>query len=255
MNILFFFYGTRICKDTDGNLYSSGNFPKEVWERYLSISDRLTCAMRLSPEILDPKTAENTKHRIDTERIHMILLPDKNTSLRTYLSKKLNRDLYLKLEDAVQNCDAAILRSSNSILIRLLQKYQKPYLIEVVGCTLNALWNHGFYGKLLALPSFLSSRKEIKRAPWVLYVTNKFLQRRYPSNGRCISCSDVLIRKQSDEIFEHRLQRIDTRNKSFIIGTLAAVDVAYKGQQYVIRALAKLKREKKINIKYQLVGG
>jgi hypothetical protein len=38
-----------------------------------------------------------------------------------------------------------------------------------------------------------STRKAVINAPYVLYVTNEFLQRRYPANGRHIGCSDVSL--------------------------------------------------------------
>ena len=45
------------------------------------------------------------------------------------------------------------------------------------------------------------------------------------------------------------------KNCKVVIGTTAAVDVRYKGQQYIIQALGELKKQGITNYEYQLVGG
>ena len=83
----------------------------------------------------------------------------------------------------------------------------------------------------------------------MIYVTNKFLQKRYPTYGEQISCSDVKtdIRKES------KSKSIDLDRKKLIFGTIGALDIKYKGQEYVIKAIAYLKRQG-YDIEYQLVG-
>ncbi|MGC8956162.1 MAG: glycosyltransferase, partial [Fervidobacterium sp.] len=51
-----------------------------------------------------------------------------------------------------------------------------------------------------------------------------------------------------------RLKNLDL-NKKVIIGTIAAVDVKFKGQEHVIKAISLLKKQGIKNIEYQLVGG
>jgi glycosyltransferase involved in cell wall biosynthesis len=57
-----------------------------------------------------------------------------------------------------------------------------------------------------------------------------------------------------DRVLGNRLAKIGRSPEKLIIGTTAAVDVRYKGQQYVIEALGHLKNEGITNIEYQLVG-
>ena len=117
------------------------------------------------------------------------------------------------------------------------------------------MWNHSFLGKLVALPYFLLQKKAVKDAPYVLYVTNEFLQRRYPTRGIQTGITDTVLPASSDEdILRKRLERISTNRDILILGTCAAVNVAYKGQKYVIEALAKLKKQGFTNYKYQMVG-
>ncbi len=119
----------------------------------------------------------------------------------------------------------------------------------------DSLWNYSALGKILAPYSFIMTRDVIKNAKYVIYVTNEFLQRRYPTLGESVGCSDVELQEINEEILEKRIKRIkkDKENNKIILGTLGAIDVKYKGQEYVIRAIAKLKKEG-YNYEYQLVG-
>ena len=58
----------------------------------------------------------------------------------------------------------------------------------------------------------------------------------------------------SEADLEKRLIQIENRQSKIVLGTCATVDVVYKGQQDVIKAIANLKKIG-FNIEYQLVGG
>ncbi|HHX68701.1 MAG TPA: glycosyltransferase [Gallicola sp.] len=129
----------------------------------------------------------------------------------------------------------------------------------MVGCPWDSLWNHSLKGKLAAPFMMRSTKKLLREAPYVIYVTNSFLQKRYPTKGKHTNCSNVTLPKMDDAVLVKRLERVkDSKNNPYseiILGTTAAVDVRYKGQQYVIEALGRLKEEGNANFKYQLVGG
>ena len=67
----------------------------------------------------------------------------------------------------------------------------------------------------------------------------------------------MVLKEFDDNVLMNRLNKINTmkNNNKIVLGTIAAVDVRYKGQQYVIRALGKLKKQGITNYEYQLVGG
>ena len=127
----------------------------------------------------------------------------------------------------------------------------------VVSCAWDAYWNHGWLGKILAPYKFLRARYTIKNSDYVLYVSNKFLQNRYPTNAKYqCGCSNVKIDKLDDCILENRLDFLNKWNsKELKIATTGAVDVRYKGHEYVLRALYELKQKGKTNIHYYLLGG
>ena len=97
------------------------------------------------------------------------------------------------------------------------------------------------------------ARKIIRNADYAAYVTEKFLQSRYPSNGKCLACSDVEIPEPNQKILLERLEKIDQSGDEIILGTIGFVHIRWKGQQDVIRAMKNLK-DKGYKIKYQLVG-
>ena len=125
----------------------------------------------------------------------------------------------------------------------------------MVGCTFDAYWNMGIIGKVIAPISYLVTRHYNKHSLATIYVTNKYLQDRYPTKGLTYSMSDVIICEHSNEILNKRINKINSRieNGKIRIGTIGSLDVKYKGQQYIIRAISYL-RKKGYNIEYQLVG-
>ncbi|MBP5507323.1 MAG: glycosyltransferase family 4 protein, partial [Prevotella sp.] len=82
------------------------------------------------------------------------------------------------------------------------------------------------------------------------------LQRRYPTSGKWIACSNVDISTGQSGVLEKRLENIKERQatgRRLLIGTAAAIDVPYKGQEYVIRAVAQLKSIG-IDMEYHMIG-
>ena len=137
------------------------------------------------------------------------------------------------------------------------QKHNKPYMIEVVSCIWDSLLNHSIKGKILALPTMIMMKNAIKNSPFTLYVTERFLQEKYPSNGFEVGVSDVIIRPTSEEERKKRFIKIQNMNfkNKIKLGTAAAVDVKYKGQEFVIKAIELLKKEGIDDIEYHLAGG
>lgn len=225
-------------RQIDENMYSSGGLPNNVLARYVSAFGELTVVARIEVET----TADTRYSKID--------LPIRFVDYRT-LSKNLLREM-------VSSADCIIARVPSGIGYRAIceaKRQHKPYLVEVVGCAWDALWNHSWQGKLLALPSFLRMRRAVRNAPYAIYVTKEFLQKRYPCNGKTEYCSDVAISMTDKAVPDNRAAKIRALGDKVILGTAAALNVRYKGQQYVIKALAKLKQQGHSNYEYQLIGG
>lgn len=162
------------------------------------------------------------------------------------------------IKNAIENSDYIICRLPSilgNIAVKYAKKYNKKYLIELVGCPWDALWNHSFLGKLVAPYMYLKTKSIIKKAKYVVYVSEEFLQKRYPTKGRTIGCSDVIIKSLDKEKLNSRITKIENLNSmSLTIGTIGPVDIKYKGQKYVIKAISELNKLG-YNFKCQLVGG
>lgn len=142
--------------------------------------------------------------------------------------------------------------------LKIAHKHGKKFMSYLVACTWDSLWNHSWKGKCVAIPFTLSTKRALKNSDYALYVTEKFLQSRYPTRGLSVGCSDVKIPHLDDSILRNRIEYINksvSDNGVLNIVTVAAVDVRYKGQKYVIKALAKLKRIGIDKLHYFLIGG
>ena len=253
MKLLFFFDSERIYIDKYGNYYASGNFPIDVWNRYLNISDHLYVIMREGQSDITDSNILNRRECIDRTKINIHLVKDVFGSINDYLNNSLRKYNEKIVDSVIKKSDFVIIRGANRNVVRKCIQYQKPYMIEVVGSAWDALWNHGWKGKVLALPTEIVAKRVVKNAPWVLYVTNKFLQNKYPTRGKNIGVSDVSIEENAKEILKKRINYIEQRKGVITLGTAAAVNVQYKGQEYVIRALGELKKKGCI-VYYELVG-
>jgi len=221
--------------------YSLGGLSDEVLERYTKYADKVEVIAR----VIEQK-------QLDENNIYSKITNPK-VEIKDY--RKLSRR---QLKEEISSADRIIARlpcGISTIGIKIARKLNKEYLVEVVGCAWDAYWNHSLKGKIIAFWMFITMRRAVKNAPKVLYVSNEFLQKRYPTKGKQIACSDVVFPELEESVLEKREKRIrDTKNNNkIIIGTIGAVNVKYKGQEYVIKAIKDLKN-KGYDIEYQVVG-
>ena len=198
-----------------------------------------------------PEVDESTAEFVFTE---------KENKLSSLCATKRRNDKIFKKLIARKDIDMLVCHvpSENSLhAIKYAKKCGKPYLEVVVGCAWDSLWNYDWRGKCLAIQAFLSLRRTVKNATHALYVTEHFLQNRYPTKGKTEHASNVCIEKMPDNVLKKRLEKISgyTDKCRLDIATVAAVNVRYKGQEYVIRAIAKLNKQMGYNYHYYLVGG
>lgn len=255
---LVFVYEDKIAQDAEGNYYVGSAFSQAVFERYLRHFDSITLLMRRAK--VDPHDERTLArwNRIDTARINVVLLPDLWDGFSSFLSIKKQREFKRIVEENIRPERAVVIRAPSSagyIAAKKCRKMGKPYLAEAVGCPWDSLTNHSLKGKVMAPAAWLKMRYCMKHAGHALYVTSEFLQRRYPSGGKRAAISDVQLGASDDTVLLRRLDKIRAHEGKTLVGTAAAVNVAFKGQRYVIEALAKLKAEGRSDFEYHLVGG
>ena len=254
MNLLYISKHGYI-KDSDGNVFPVGMMGSDYFEKYLPYFDAVTVIgyVREATEANLRKTVGNPIR--DTERIKFRLAPCGSSRLATSFT---NKEIKKLIKDCITDADAVVCKSATGTKLasHYARKYKKPYMIEVVGCAWDAMWNHSIVGKLLAPIEWFRLKRLAKKAPYVCYVTSEFLQRRYPTKGKSAGISDVQLKAVDDCVLENRLNRLNRQTGEKIkIGTAGAVHVAYKGQRYVIEAIAKLKEEGNTEFEYHLAGG
>lgn len=230
------------------NHYYSINFDENLWnKRYLKFFDEIV-VIGYEEEVIENPEGKYVQSDIDKVKFKCIPIKKKTDRVLKY------KENIMFIEDAINDCDAVILRSWWGVSV--CRKLNKTYMIEVVNCMWSSLWNHSVLGKLVALPYMLLQKKAVKNAPYVLYVTKNFLQRRYPTKGKRCGISDVVINGEiQGDIIQRKLEKYENKdNSKTIIGTAAAVNVAYKGQKYVIEALSILKKRNIDNFEYHMAG-
>lgn len=245
---LTFVHDGPLFYDKDGNYYEFAYH--ELLERYSYLADDISFMMRTKPISGDRKFTPVPK------AVKVISVPNFK-SPKTYFN--LKKEAEKIVEQQIKKSDIVVLRSQSSIAqlsLPYIHKYNKPYIIESVGCSWDSYWNHGLLGKIVAPYMYIKTKKAIGEARYVYYVTTKFLQKRYPTKGKTICCSNVVLDKLDEHTLEKRQKKIETFNpkRKLILGTAAALDTRYKGQEYVIRALKSL-TEAGYNVEYRLAGG
>lgn len=255
MKLLFIQGGSRWKFDDKGNAYTDANFNENIWNRYRAYCDELTVILKKEETIYKEEVARCRYNRFDTKKSKLIALPDIYRPVYQFLNIKYRRIINENIEKAVKEADAIIIRSIGTYYtntaLKYVRQYKKPYLVEETGFSFEALWYHSLPGKFAAIPNEITTKALMKDVPWAIYVTNEALQKRYPCKGNSLGCSDVEI-IIDEYALEKRLKK--DSNERIILGTAAFLDVGWKGQIYVIRALAKLKKKGLSNFEYQLIG-
>ena len=255
---MVFVYEDKIAQDSEGNFYTGSAFSQEVFDRYLLLFDHITLLMRkakIDPYDLD---AFRRLNRIDTSNIDLVFLPDPTENLKNFLSPKLRSDFKRIVLENISKNRAVIMRApsgSGTIAAEYCHEQEIPFLVEAVGCPWDSSWYHSIKGKLLALSGWKAMRRVLRYADYAVYVTSEFLQRRYPTNGKSIAISDVELKPMDEKVLEKRLHRIENHTGKMKLTTAAAVNAGYKGQKFVIEALADLKKQGNTSFEYHLVGG
>lgn len=220
----------RINKD----IYSPGGLSNEILSRYTVMFGEVVVSAR----IIEESSAKKNYSKIENPNIKITE----------------SNDLYT----LVQEADCLVIRLPSVkgyVAEEIASKMGKPFLVEVVGCVWDSYWNYGIKGKIAAPFAYLLMKHEVKKSKYTLYVTQDFLQKRYPCKGLTTGVSDVELPSIDESVLNNRKKRINQAKKKIIIGTIAAIDVPYKGHEYVIKALNSIHEKLHVEVEYQMVGG
>ena len=236
-----FFHDTRFIYDGK-DYYTRGPLNQEKFNEYKKYFGNITVVSR--QEDLKGKNKYFVVSKNKLQGINFITVNSKY------------KGMIKKVREQVKNTEFAIIRLPSFIgitALHYLKKYDKKYMIEMVGCAFDSFWNYGnMKGKIIAPIMYVLNRYYIKKADNVLYVSNKFLQKRYPNKKNSIGCSDVNIGTISEKILEKRIEKIENKKKNDIvkIGLIGSLNVKYKGHEIAIKAISELKDKYNIEIHF-----
>lgn len=249
MNILF--AHDHIMRKLDNNYYSTGGLPNSVFHRYLNKGDIIYVYTRQ----LNINKMESKLIQANSEDVICVPSDIYHKPLDYFIHKNSLRQEAIQRLNNIDLCIIRLPSRLGSIILHEVKKRKIPYVIEMVACTWDALWNYGnLKGKFFAPISYLKTRSQIKNANNVIYVSEKFLQKRYPTKGKQINCSNVDIQPVKEEILKQRIDKIKNKQESdkFKIGLIGSLNVNFKGHKTAIKAISLLKE--KYNIELHFLG-
>ena len=243
-----FFHSTPLRRGPDGGLYAVA-LNAGIWDRYLRHFDRVIAAMPMEEGPIEGW------QKVDASMVDFVPVGSRG-GLCKRIGGLFRRRRQVRDVVAMSETVAARLPSWNGIAAcREARRQKKPYAVEVVGCAWNSYWHHSLPGKVLAPFNFIFTRVAVRRATSVLYVTDKYLQKRYPTGTLWWSASNAQIEPPSEEELQVRMRQLqDVESRRLRLVTIGALNVRYKGQETGIRALKEL-RSRGVDAEYHLIGG
>lgn len=240
---LLFIHDHRLRKTND-NFYTTGGFSDAVTSRYTEVFDKMTLLCRASNN-----NDINGYVKIENNKLNICPIFE-NKSIP-------NKKTISIIKKEIEENDVIIVRLPSMLGLygaKIALKLNKPLIIEVVGSAFGSYWYKSILGKFVSLPLELMNKHYIKKANYVLYVSEDYLQKKYLTNGISIGCSDVVLEQRNNMVLENRLKKINSyQDKNIVLGTLSQIDQKYKGHKTVFKVISRLKNEG-YNIKYRLAG-
>lgn len=253
---LLLVYEDKAAVDREGNVYIGTAFSNSALECYFQHFEHVTMLVRRADVSPDDNKRLSGMNKVTTDRLSVVFLPNPTADMKSFIDPKVHREYKQTVLEQITTDRAVIVRvpsDSGTIAADYCHKIGKLYLAEAIGCPWDSLWNHSIKGKALAPKMREDMRRVMRNAPYSVYVTNEFLQRRYPTKGVTAAISDVELRPMEQSVLDARIAHIRNHNGRIKIATSGGL-VSYKGQQFVIEALAKLKAQGNTNFEYHLAG-
>ena len=236
----------QVIEETGGTYRCTANL-YDILERFAYLGELHICSCKYN--------GYNSHTKIEKDLSQIVKYGEITFIKKDYIALSCSNRVLIR--PLVENSDLIISYGSCPGLLGIARRCGKKFMSYVVNCEWDGYWNHGCLGKVVAPYKFLYARYAIKHSDYVLYVSNKFLQKRYPSNAKYqAGCSDVKIDRMNESTLQNRLDFLaEYTGNDLNIVTTAAVDVLFKGQQYVIKAMREMKKKGRDNIHYYLIGG
>ena len=238
---LVFITEARFEKDANGNIYSlTGSYNLKLWSRYLDKFDRITIIARIK----DSETSHASELLASSEKVSFVALPY-YIGISAFLK---SRKEVIKILNKQAIFNRAYLCRIPGILgysfASILKKRGIKYGVEVVGDPWDLFSQKTFRNKFapfLRIFSYLSLRRVVKDSSAALYVTQKQLQKRYPTSKGIFStsASNVVL---PDKLILDDIRIFEKKSTEKIkILSVGYLDQMYKSPDIAIDAIGILK--------------
>ena len=192
---------------------------------------------------------------IDMTGVEIREINKENTVRTRFINRGENRRI---IAEEVKKADIVVGFVPSSVCDtaqKYAEKYGKKFISVVISSAWDILWHHSLKGKVMAFFSHFGTRRTICRSDYAIYVTQRYLQSKYPTKGQATAVSDAVIRNYDEENLKRRISSIKAKSelKQLNLMSIGAVDVRYKGHEEVIKAMPQLLNEG-YDINYYLVG-
>ena len=223
--------------DNDGSVYST-KLPYSVWERYLNHFSHLMVIGRKggdrSSSGKNVRLVKSSGGNVDFQLFRSVASVRRMVTDRWTLEKQI-----CSVVASSQIVLARLPSIHGEIAIKAAKKHGKKLIVEMVGCPFDSYWNYGsLLGKLVAVNTYLNTRRLVLESGYVIYVTEKFLQRRYPTKGLAIGVSDVELSNGNDNPLLLRVEKIRTSGRR--LGIMTALTTKAKGIEVALMSVKDL---------------
>lgn len=241
-----------LYRTPDGKYWCKTIYGYSFWVRYLDVFEDVLIVSRTHPA----RYGEVEGYlRVDGPHVRVSELP----FLRGMKQYILNYLPFKKAaKEAVKSAECALIRLpsvSAYMILKYFKRKKKPYAIEVVADPYDAYSSN----KLAQLVYTKKLKKAALQANGVSYVTEFYLQSRYPSNSR--------INNETTEYFESYYSTIDLPETYFlsprlynkqkrnytIVHTANSINNDIKGHESLIKVIKKL-REHQYDVNVIFIG-
>lgn len=239
-----------IYKDKNGN-YCSTTLTNDLFKRYLRVVEKLYVLTRVYN--VNSTYEEMHQEKIDVPGVEVVDFPNLSSPKRFIHLKKYKKIIFKYINES----DLVFIRGGliADLAAKYSQKIKKPYLFECAYCSFDDYWNHGIVGKFIAPFMELRQKNIAKNAAYVIYVTEKWLQKRYPTKGCFTYASNVYLDGFDDNVLANKKIRNEQLNKrTILVGTIGGIDNKAKGHRFVLKAMKLLKEKYDLDINYEIVG-
>jgi glycosyltransferase involved in cell wall biosynthesis len=234
-------------------VFTEGPVGPETGHRYLAWFDRVIVAGRRGSATASLRGL----NRVSAPGLEVRYLPDLGGAGRRLRGLGAARRALAAL---FAEADVVIARLPAELGIEaadLAQQVGKPLALDVGGCVLDGLRAHGsIAGRLYAPVAYRRMRRVVGRAGWVAYVTQHFLQGRYPAGGaaQTVACPNVDLPAPDPGVLAARLARPAADPAVLTFGTIGSLYGAFKGIQHALAALAEA-APRLPPFRYRVLGG